>query len=137
MGYRVVDPADVDPAPDRPCELRRVGEAAGVERMAVNRYRARPGEDVPLAYHSHDEQEELFYVVGGTLAVETPEETFEVPEDHLFAVDPGSPHRAHNPADAADPVTLLAVGAPPVPGDATPYDPDSDSDSEPERDPGA
>ena len=128
MGYSVVDPADVEPASDRPCELRRVGEAAGLERMAVNRFRAEPGEDVPLAYHYHDEQEELFYVVSGTLAVETPDRTYEVPEGCLFAVDPGSPQRAHNPAEADDPVTLLAVGVPPVSGDANPYDPDADAD---------
>ncbi|ESP89601.1 cupin domain-containing protein [Candidatus Halobonum tyrrellensis] len=130
MGYRVVDPADVDPAPDRPCELRRVGEAAGLERMAVNRFRARPGEEIPLAYHYHDEQEELFYVVAGTLAVETPDRTYEVSEGSLFAVDPGSPQRAHNPAEADDPVTVLAVGAPPVADDANPYDPDAESDAE-------
>lgn len=126
MGYHVVDSADVDPAPDRPCELRPVGKAAGLERMAVNRYRAAPGEDVPLGYHSHGEQEELFYVVSGTLAVETPEGTFAVPEDNLFAVDPGSPQRAYNPADADDAITVLAVGAPPVTGDVSMYDPDEE-----------
>ncbi len=121
MGYHVIDPDGLAAVPDRPCELRRVSEAAGFERMAANWFRAEPGEDVPLAYHYHDDQEELFYVIAGTLHVETPEETFEVPEGSLFAVEPDSPQRAHNPADADDPVTLLAVGAPAV-DDVHPYE---------------
>ncbi|WP_411964859.1 cupin domain-containing protein [Haloferax sp. YSMS24] len=124
MGYRVVDTDEVEPTPDRPCELRRIGAEGGLENVALNRFRAEPGEQVPLAYHYHTEQEEAFYVLSGTLVVETPDETFEVPEDGLFVVDPGSPHRAHNPDDATDAVELLAIGSPAVSGDAEAYDPD-------------
>jgi mannose-6-phosphate isomerase-like protein (cupin superfamily) len=126
MGYRVVDPEDLETVPDRPCELRRVSEAAGLSRMAVNRFRAEPGEQLPLAYHYHDEQEELFVVLDGTLAVDTPERTYEVPAGSFFAVEPESPQRAHNPADADADVTVVAVGAPPVSGDVHAYDPDED-----------
>jgi len=42
--------------------------------------------------------------------VETPNETYEVPADDLFVVDPESPQRAYNPADADSPVTVLAIG---------------------------
>jgi mannose-6-phosphate isomerase-like protein (cupin superfamily) len=123
MGYHVVDPQELDPIPDRPCELRRVSEAAGLSRMAVNRFTADPGEQIPLAYHYHDEQEELFVVLAGTLHVETPERTYEVPEGCFFAVEPGSPQRAFNPAEAAETVTVVAVGAPAVSGDVHAYDP--------------
>ena len=125
MGYHVVDPADLDPVPDRPCELRRVSEAAGLSGMAVNRFSAAPGEQLPLAYHYHDEQEELFYVVEGTLAVETPERTYEVPTGSFFAVEPKSPQRAYNPADADGRVTVIAIGTPAV-TDVHAYDPDED-----------
>lgn len=125
MGYRVVDPETVTPAEGRPCEYRGLTEPAGLHELALNRFRAEPGEQVPLAYHSHERQQEVFYVLSGTLSVETPAETFTVPEGSVFAADAGSPHRAHNPADADAPVELLAVGAPQA-DDAVPYDPDEE-----------
>ena len=126
MGYHVVDPADLDPVPDRPCELRRVSEAAGLSEMAVNRFSAAPGEQLPLAYHYHDEQEELFYVLAGELHVETPEGTFSAGADEVFVAEPESPHRAYNPADADAPVEVLAIGAPAV-DDAHAYDPEGEA----------
>ena len=123
MGYRVVDTDELDPAPDRPCEMRPVTSAAGLERMAVNRFVARPGEQIPLAYHYHDEQEELFYVVSGTLHVETPEETYELGANEVFAAESDSPHRAYAPEDASEPAVVIAVGAPAVRGDTHKYEP--------------
>jgi mannose-6-phosphate isomerase-like protein (cupin superfamily) len=126
MGYRLVDTDAVPPAEDRPCRMRRLGDPAGLSQMAVNRFTAEPGEQLPLAYHYHDEQEEAFYVLSGTLAVETPDGEFTVGTDDLFAVDSGSPQRAYNPADADESVEVLAIGAPPVSGDAVAYDPETD-----------
>ncbi|WP_418281536.1 cupin domain-containing protein [Halorubrum sp. DTA98] len=127
MGYRVVDADSVEPESDRPCECRKLGGAVGLSEMAINRFRAEPGEQAPLAYHSHETQEEAFYVLSGTLSVETPDRTYEVAEGSLFAVDPGSPQRAYNPSDATEAVELLAVGAPAVDGDAVPYEPDDET----------
>jgi len=127
MGYRTVDTASVEPTPDRPCELRRLTEAAGLEQVALNRYSADPGEEIPLAYHYHDEQEEAFFVIDGEIEIETPEGTFSIGADELFAADPGSPHRAYCPADAEETAEVLAVGAPPTEGDANPYDPESEA----------
>ena len=122
MGYRTVDHAAVSPSDGRPCEMRALGAAAGLSNVAVNRFRAEPGEQLPLAYHYHEEQEEAFYVLSGTLHVETPEGTHEVGTDDLFAVDPESPQRAYNPEDADADVVVLAIGAPAVDGDAVAYD---------------
>jgi mannose-6-phosphate isomerase-like protein (cupin superfamily) len=124
MGYRTVRTQDVEPTPDRPCELRRLTEVAGLEQVALNRYSVEPGEEIPLAYHYHDEQEEAFYVISGTIEVETPEGTFEVGSDELFAADPESPHRAYCPDDAAGTAAVLAVGAPQADGDVHAYEPD-------------
>ncbi|USZ71583.1 cupin domain-containing protein [Natronosalvus halobius] len=124
MGYRIVDPEAVDPAPDRPSECRKLSEPGGLETMAINRFHAAPGEELPLAYHYHETQQEAFYVLEGDLAVETPEETYEVPEERLFVVDPGHPQRAYNPAGADGPVTVLAIGAPAADSDARVYDRD-------------
>ncbi|MFC6989875.1 cupin domain-containing protein [Haloplanus sp. GCM10025708] len=123
MGYRVVDTDEVAPETDRPCECRRLSDPAGLSRMAINLFRADPGEQLPLAYHYHDEQEEAFYVVSGTLSVETPEETYVVDEGSLFVVDPGSPQRAYNPEDADAAVEVVAVGAPPADDDVHAYEP--------------
>ena len=124
MGYRTVRTDDVAPTPDRPSELRRLTEAAGLEDVAVNRYSAEPGEQLPLKYHSHEEQEEAFYVIAGAIEVETPEGTFAVGADELFAADAESPHRAYCPEEADGAAEVLAIGAPPVSGDARAYDPD-------------
>lgn len=123
MGYRVVDTESVEPEPDRPSECRKLADPGGLESVAINRFRAEPGEQLPLAYHYHETQEEAFYVLDGALAVETPAESYEVPAGDLFVVDPESPQRAYNPAEADDPVTVLAIGAPPVDGDAVAYEP--------------
>lgn len=123
MGYRVVDTTTVEPEPDRPCTCRKLADPAGLEELALNRFRAAPGEQVPLAYHYHETQQEAFYILSGTLVVETPDEQYTVEADEVFVVDPGSPQRAHNPETADAAVELLAIGAPPAAGDAVAYEP--------------
>lgn len=121
MGYQVVDPDDVDPIEDRPCVTLPVGDSAGLENIGLRLYRVAPGEQMPLAYHYHDEQEEVFYVLTGTLHVETPDEEFEISAGRLFIAEPESPHLAFNPNGADGPVEVLALGAPPV-DDVHPYE---------------
>lgn len=128
MGYRVVETDSVAPEPDRPCECRKLSGPGELTDMAINRFRAASGEQIPLAYHYHETQQEAFYVLDGTLSVETPDETYEVDADDLFVVDPESPQRAYNPADADAPVTVLAIGAPPADDDAVAYDPEAVAD---------
>ena len=115
MGYQVVDPADVEPMPDRPSETRDIAEAVGLSNMGLRIYDVAPGEDVPNSgLHYHDEQEEVFYVVSGELRVETPEREYVVPAGRFFVAEPGSPHRAHNAAGAGENARVVAVGAPSV-----------------------
>ncbi|MFD1565306.1 cupin domain-containing protein [Haloarchaeobius amylolyticus] len=127
MSYSVVDPDDCEYVDNRPCDLRRLSDAAGMDAIAINRFDAAPGEQLPLAYHSHETQEEAFVVLSGTLHVETPEKEFTVPEESMFAAEPEAPHRAYNPDDADEPVSVIAIGAPPVDDDAVPYEPDEGS----------
>ncbi|ELZ22929.1 cupin [Haloterrigena salina JCM 13891] len=124
MEYSVIDPDDGEPVEGRPCDLRRLSDAADLENVAINRFRADPGEQLPLAYHYHEQQEEAFVVLSGTLHVETPEGELEVPEGSMFAAPPEAPHRAYNPEDAEGSVEVIAIGAPPVSDDAIPYEPD-------------
>ena len=127
MGYHLVDPDDLGQWDDRDTDVRSLSVAAGLDYqdspLGMRVYELAPGEQSGLAYHYHDDQVEAFYVLDGTLHVETPDEEFVVEADQAFFVDPGSPQRAYNPADAADPVRILAIGAPSV-DDAHQYDPD-------------
>lgn len=123
MPYHVVDPADVEPMPDRPSETRSISDAVGLEKLGLRRYDVAPGERIPVSgLHYHDEQEEVFYVVAGELRVETPDREYVVPADHFFVAEPGSPHRAFNAPDATENALVIAMGAPAV-SDGHRYEP--------------
>ena len=130
MGYHLVDAADLDQWDDRPTDVRSLSVAAGYEyqdsKLGLRVYELSPGEQSGLSYHYHDEQVEAFYVLDGTIHVETPDEEFVVEPDQALFVDPGSPQRAFNPESADGPVRVLAIGAPSV-DDAQEYDPSTDA----------
>ena len=86
MEYRLVETDAVPTAEGRSCRPRQLSGPAGRSQVAIDRFTAEAGEQLPLAYHYHDEREEAFGVLSGT----------------------------------------LAVGAPPVAGDAVVYGPESD-----------
>ncbi|MFW5974459.1 MAG: cupin domain-containing protein, partial [Natrialbaceae archaeon] len=70
--------------------------------------------EVPLSgLHYHDDQEEVFYVVDGTLSVETPDRVYTVEAGQFFVAKPDSPHRAHVAEDADGPAEVVGMGAPP------------------------
>jgi len=127
MGYHLVDPDDLDQWDDRPTDVRSLSAAAGYEyqgsKLGARVYDLAPGEQPGLAYHYHDEQVEFFYVLDGTLHVETPDEEYVVDTDQALFVDPGSPQRAYNPEDADGTTRILAVGAPSV-DDGHAYEPE-------------
>jgi len=123
MGYHVVDPSDVEPAPDRPSTQRPIADHVGLDRVAVNRYEIGPGERGPLAYHYHEEQEEVFYVAAGDLHVRTPDGEYVVEAGEFFVAEPDHPHLAYNPEDADRTVRAIAIGAPRV-DDVHRYEPD-------------
>lgn len=130
MGYHLVDAADLDQWDDRPTDVRSLSVAAGYEyqdsKLGLRVYELSPGEQSGLSYHYHDEQVEAFYVLDGTLHVETPDQEYVVKSDQALFVDPGSPQRAFNPESADGPVRVLAIGAPSV-DDAQEYDPSTDA----------
>jgi len=114
MGYHVVDPDTLDSEPNRPSTMRYVSEAVGMENMGLRVYDVAPGEEIPVSgLHYHDEQEEVFYVVDGTLSVETPERTYQVETGQFFVAEPESPHRAYNDGDAEIAARIIGIGAPP------------------------
>ncbi|AEM56016.1 cupin [Haloarcula hispanica N601] len=124
MGYHQIDPESLSETADYPCDRRGISDAAELHALHAATYEMAPGEDLSRTYHYHETREELFYVLEGTLHVETPDGEYVVSADEVFVAEPESPHRAHNPADADKPVTVLGVGAPPT-DIALPYDPDT------------
>jgi mannose-6-phosphate isomerase-like protein (cupin superfamily) len=126
MGYHVLDPDDLPAAPDHPCDRRSISEAAELAQLALAVYTMAPGEQLPTTYHYHEQREEAFYVVSGTLAVETPEGEHAVESGEVFVAEPESPHRAYNPADADGAVRVVGTGAPKF-DMAHSYDPDDES----------
>jgi mannose-6-phosphate isomerase-like protein (cupin superfamily) len=130
MGYHLIDSTNLDQWDDRPTDVRSLSVAAGYDyqnsKLGLRVYELSPGEQSGLSYHTHDEQVEAFYVLDGTLHVETPDETYVVEADQVLFVDPGSPQRAFNPETAETVTRILAIGAPSV-DDAHPYDPTDDA----------
>jgi uncharacterized cupin superfamily protein len=114
MGYHQLDPDDLEPETGRSAAKRSIGSHLGLEKLGLNMYDVAPGEQAPLRYHYHTEQEEAFYVVEGELHVETEDGEFVVRAGELFVAEPNQPHRAYNPEGATDSVRTLAIGAPPV-----------------------
>lgn len=149
MGYQLIDPGELEPLPNRPSTAIEISDhyvpppdfdapdvepdertGRGPQNVGFRIYHVQPGEDVGQRYHYHDEQEEIFYTISGSLHVETPDREYVVPPNHVFLVEPGSPKRAFNPASNDEAVHLLAIGAPSygVMGrnDGHAYDPDED-----------
>lgn len=112
MGYHVVDPADIDPTADHPCDRRSISEITGLSTLALAVYELAPGDELATAYHYHDHREEALYVLSGELWIETPDQTFVVEANEIFVVEPESPIRPYNPPDAARSVRVIGTGAP-------------------------
>ena len=112
MPYHHVDTDDLDAPPDYPCDRRAISDATDLTLLNFVRYTLEPGQQLPRTYHYHEQREEGFYVISGTLHVETPEGVYEVAADEAFVAEPGSPHRAFNPDDADEEVVVVGAGSP-------------------------
>lgn len=112
VSYYHVQPQALESPPDYPCDRRSISDAAGLTTLHMATYELDPGEDLARSYHYHEIREEGFYVLEGTLHVETPEEEFVVEAGEAFVVEPTNPHRPYNPADADGTVRVLGTGAP-------------------------
>lgn len=127
MGYHLIDPDELEQWDDRDADVRSLSTAAGLDyhdsKLGLRLYQLEPGQQAPLHYHAHDEQVEVFFVLEGTLHVETPDQEYIVNQEQALVVEPGHPQRAFNPEHAAADVRILAIGAPSV-DDARRFTPD-------------
>ena len=90
--------------------MRPLTDALGLTDVAINHYELEPGDSFAFAYHSHELQEEVFYVVSGTATFETEAGPAEVGPDEVVRFDRGEFQRGWNRGDER--VRALAIGAP-------------------------
>ena len=101
-----------------PADVKRpVGQALGTDHMGLRYYELAPGESTAFGYHAHENQEEVFYVLDGSLAFETEEGEVAVGAGEAVRFAPGEFQRSHNPGE--DRTRLLGIGAPADPGELT------------------
>ncbi|WP_134671594.1 cupin domain-containing protein [Halorussus marinus] len=97
---------DVQPA----AVMRGLTEPLGATDLAINYYELEPGDSFAFAYHSHEIQEELFYVQSGTATFETESGDIAVEAGEIVRFPPGELQRGWNRGDER--VVALALGAP-------------------------
>lgn len=99
-----VDPDDANPG------LRILTEALGTTDLAINRYDVAPGGTIGGGYHTHQDQEEVFYVESGVATFETEDGDVEVGPGEVVRFAPGDFQFGYNAGD--EPLGLIAFGAP-------------------------
>jgi uncharacterized cupin superfamily protein len=122
MTYRHLDPDNLPASDEYPCDRRSISDAVGLSSLHAATYEMSPGEQLARTYHYHEQREELFYVLSGTVHIETPDKEFTADTGEVFVAEPNSPHRAFVPEDAANGARVLGVGAPKA-DIALPYEP--------------
>jgi uncharacterized cupin superfamily protein len=102
-------PADNNPGGGEET-ARRVAEALGTADVGLVHYDLDPGQNLSGGVHTHMDQEEIFYVMDGTLTFRTLEDEIEVGAGEVVRFAPGDFQQGLNEGD--EPVTALGIGAP-------------------------
>ncbi|WP_227380799.1 cupin domain-containing protein [Haladaptatus halobius] len=89
---------------------RALSEALGTTDVALNQYDLAPGESTSGGYHTHLDQEEIFYVLSGTMTFQTDAGEIEVSAGEAIRFAPGD--YQHGTNQTSEQVTVLAIGAP-------------------------
>lgn len=108
-GFEHLRVAEAPDAPSAADHKYEVDEGVGATAFGYNVYEADAGQRLPWGRHEHPDHEELFHVLAGSLAVETPAGDYRVGTGEALFVPPGHPQRA---VAAADGTRVVAVGAP-------------------------
>lgn len=90
--------------------MRALTEPLGLTDLAINYYELEPGDSFAYAYHSHEVQEEVFYVQSGTATFETEAGDVTVAAGEILRFDRGEFQRGWNQGEER--VVALAMGAP-------------------------
>jgi uncharacterized cupin superfamily protein len=101
-----------------PADVKRpVGRALGTEHMGLRLYELEPGESTAFGYHAHENQEEVFYVIDGTLTFETEGDDVEVGAGEAIHFEPGEFQQSRNAENGR--TRVLGIGAPASAGELT------------------
>lgn len=90
--------------------MRNLTKPLGLTDLAINYYELEPGDSFAYAYHSHEIQEEVFYVQSGTATFETEEGDVTVDAGEIVRFGRDEFQRGWNHGDER--VVALALGAP-------------------------
>ena len=114
---RTVHTDDVDMYPGPASVKRPLSTALDTSDVSINYFELEPGESFAFGYHGHADQEEVFYLLGGTAVSETgasadPADTerVEVGAGEAIRFAPGEYQQGHN--EGPERVVALAFGAP-------------------------
>lgn len=89
---------------------RPVSDELRTSDVALNYYELEPGDSFAFGYHRHHDQEEVFYIMEGTVTFETESGAVEATAGEFVRFAPGEFQRGVNQGD--DEVIGLALGAP-------------------------
>ena len=111
MEKTAIDDVDIETNPMEVHSIRRpISQALGFSDFAMNYFELESGESFSGGYHTHHDQEEVFYVQSGTATFDTEEGEVTVEEDEVIRFAPGEFQQGYNDGD--DPVVGFAFGAP-------------------------
>jgi uncharacterized cupin superfamily protein len=107
-----VDIEDVEPRffAGEDVDRRALTDALNATDLAINYYRLEPEQSLSGGMHAHMDQEEVFYVVEGTVTFETPDAEHAVGPNEAIRFAPGEYQTSENRTD--DDAVVLALGAP-------------------------
>lgn len=89
---------------------RPLSAALETDHVALNYYELDPGETLGFGYHRHPDQEEVFYVEGGTVTFETEDGDVAVAAGEAIRFAPGEWQLGRNAGEER--ATVVAIGAP-------------------------
>ncbi|EMA27324.1 cupin domain-containing protein [Halobiforma nitratireducens] len=108
-----IDDVETQPNPMDVHSIRRpISAALGCTDFAMNYFELEPGESFSGGYHTHHDQEEVFYVQTGTATFDTEDGEVSVDAGEVIRFAPGEFQHGYNDPDATDPVVGFAFGAP-------------------------
>lgn len=108
---------DVEPLPGPAAVKRKLTDELGTTGLALGYYELDEGESSAFGYHAHEAQEEVFYVLRGTVTVRTESGTVTAAADEAVRIPPGALQRVVN--ERAERAVLLVIGAPREAGELT------------------
>ncbi|WP_436343744.1 cupin domain-containing protein [Natronorubrum sp. FCH18a] len=111
MEKTAIDDVGIETNPMDVHSIRRpISQALGFTDFAMNYFELEAGESFSGGFHTHHDQEEVFYVQDGTATFDTEEGEVTVEEGEVIRFAPGEFQHGYNDGD--DPVVGFAFGAP-------------------------